>query len=138
MHTASVYKTEKSSRPKNAQRLSIWYGLLVFVFAVFIVRLFYLQVLKHDFYQKVALSGQLKQYDIPAERGVIRAHDGDQIVPLVLNEQRYNLIADPKLVKDASNESTSLAVVTKLDPNKLKEQLINNSRYESFAKISLY
>lgn len=46
------------------------------------------------------MSGQLKEYSIPAERGVIEAHDGSGIVPIVLNEEVYTLFADPVYVKD--------------------------------------
>ena len=93
-----------------------------------------MQVLRHDFYQKVALSGQLKQYDIPADRGGIRAHDGDTIVPLVLNERRFNIIADPKLIKDVSATANKLSSLLKIDEQKLKTQLVNNNRYEVLAK----
>jgi stage V sporulation protein D (sporulation-specific penicillin-binding protein) len=135
MHTASVYRTGKTpARPKNARRLSVWYALLIIIFIVFVMRLFYLQVLRHDFYQKVALSGQLKQYDIPAERGVIRAHDGDQIVPLVLNEQRFNLIADPKLVKDSVKTASSIATITNGNSEDIRKQVINNTRYEILGR----
>jgi cell division protein FtsI/penicillin-binding protein 2 len=43
------------------RRLYVWYGVLVFIGLVIILRLFYLQVIKHDYYRKAALSDQLKQ-----------------------------------------------------------------------------
>ncbi len=70
------------------------------VFAIFLVRLFYLQVIRHDYYVKSAQKGQLKQYEIPAERGVIMAKDGKNAVPIVLNEQVYTVYADPKYIKN--------------------------------------
>ena len=123
-----------SKKSISKRRISIWYGTLVFIFTIFVARLFYLQVLKHDFYQKVALSGQLKQYDIPAERGVIRAHDGSNIVPLVLNEKRYNVIADPKLIKDPLKTAEILAPALGKTIDELKQQLGKDTRYEILAK----
>ncbi len=123
-----------SKKSISKRRISIWYGTLVFIFTIFVARLFYLQVLKHDFYQKVALSGQLKQYDIPAERGVIRAHDGSNIVPLVLNEKRYNVIADPKLIKDPLKTAEILAPALGRTIDELKQQLSKDTRYEILAK----
>ncbi len=82
------------------RRIRIWYAVLLFLCAVFVVRLFYLQVIRHDYYQKAALSDQLKQSQIPAERGTIVAHNGSQLAPLVLNETLYTLFADPKYVQD--------------------------------------
>lgn len=82
------------------------------VSAVFIVRLFYLQVIRHDYYQKAALSSQLKEYEIPAERGIIEAHNGNATVPIVLNEKLYTLYADPVYVKDARHAANELARIT--------------------------
>src|SRR5882672_8073790 len=81
-------------------RIRIWYALLLLVMAVFVIRLFYLQVIKHDYYSRAALSSQLKQYQIPAVRGGISAHNGDSTLPIVLNETLYTLFADPKYIKD--------------------------------------
>jgi cell division protein FtsI/penicillin-binding protein 2 len=121
-------------KPSSTKRVSLWYGVLLAVFGLFLARLFYLQVIKHDFYQTVALSGQLKQYEIPAERGTIRAKDGSSIVPIVLNEKRFNVIADPKLIKDPSKTAELLAPAIGKPFEDVKSQLGNNSRYEILAK----
>src|SRR5690606_16011754 len=92
-------------------RVRIWYMLLLFAVCIIIVRLFYLQVIRYDYYQNAALSGQLKQYEIPAERGVIAAQSGDQIVPIVLNETRYTLFADPLFVEDAEDAANKIESV---------------------------
>ena len=76
-------------------RIRLWYGVLIAIVAVFLVRAFYLQVIRHDYYKNTALSGQFKQYEVPAKRGVIEAHSGDTVVPIVLNETKYTLFADP-------------------------------------------
>ncbi len=83
--------------------------MLLFVCAIFVIRLFYLQVIRHDYYQKAALSSQLKEYEIPAERGVIVAHNGDATIPIVLNEKLYTLYADPVYVKDARKAADEIA-----------------------------
>lgn len=127
---------KKTTKSQSLKRVSIWYGILVAIFGIFVIRIFYLSVLQHDYYQKVALSGQLKQYSIPAERGAIRAYDGDQIVPLVLNEQRFNITADPKLIKDpAATANTLMKVINQKPVDDLRQLLATkNSRYEIIAK----
>jgi stage V sporulation protein D (sporulation-specific penicillin-binding protein) len=90
------------------QRIRFWYVLLLFLGGIFVVRLFYLQVIKHDYYEKSAAFSQLKQYDIPAARGIIKAKSGDKVVPLVLNETLFTLFADPKYVKDPSDAAEKL------------------------------
>lgn len=72
------------------------------------IRLFYLQVIRHDYYQKSATFSQLKQYELPAARGIIQARSGDKTVPLVLNETLYTLFADPKYIKDTSAAAENL------------------------------
>ncbi len=137
MLTRSGFLSDKKpTKSQSLKRVSIWYGILVAIFGIFVIRVFYLAVLQHDYYQKVALSGQLKQYSIPAERGAIRAYDGDQIVPLVLNEQRFNITADPKLIKDPAKTANRLiAVINQKSADDMKALLATkNSRYEILAK----
>lgn len=96
--------------PQSIRRTRIVYVILACIFAVFILRAFYLQVVKYQFYHKAALSDQLKEYEIPAERGKIKAHMGDTTVPIVLNEKLYTIYADPALIKekDADKVANSL------------------------------
>jgi cell division protein FtsI (penicillin-binding protein 3) len=93
------------------RRVRIWYGVLLVLFAVVVVRLFYVQIIRYDHYKNAALSDQLKQYQIPAARGIISAHDGSSTVPIVLNEQLYTLYADPTFIKHpdvVANKLTSI------------------------------
>lgn len=91
------------------RRLYIWYGLLLFVGIVIVFRLFFLQVVRHDYYRKAALSDQLKEYSIAADRGIIEAHDASGVVPVVLNEKLYTLYADPTFVKNANDDAIKVA-----------------------------
>jgi len=95
----------------SVQRVRIWYALLLVVFGVFAVRVFYLQVIRYDYYKRAALSDQLKQYMVPAERGVITAHFGEGTVPIVLNQKLFTLYADPTIVKHADTAAAKLQPV---------------------------
>lgn len=90
-------------------RVRVVYALVALVIGVFLVRSFYLQVIRHDFYKKAALTDQLREYQIPAARGVISAHNGDSVVPIVLNQKLYTVYADPTLVKKHSQAAETLA-----------------------------
>jgi penicillin-binding protein 2 len=92
-----------SNRISTNRRLSLWYAAIIFIIAIIIGRLFYLQIIQHDYYQKAALSDQLKQYSIAPERGIIQAHQGSGLIPLVLNQKLYTLYVDPTLVKNPTN-----------------------------------
>lgn len=84
----------------KGSRSRILAGLLIIITAVFIGRLFYLQVIQHEHYKALADAEQIKPLTIPAKRGLIYAMDGDTPVPLVLNETVYTLFADPSVVDD--------------------------------------
>lgn len=117
------------------RRLLIWYAVLIFIIGVIIIRLFYLQVIRHDYYQKAALSDQLKQYTIEPERGIINAHQGTSIVPLVLNQMFYTLYADPSLVKDPAGSAAKLAAITDGDKDDYRQAMsAKHTRYSVLAK----
>lgn len=101
----------KNSVGNVTNRIKIWYGLLIIVIGIFGLRLFYMQVIRYNHYKTAALSDQLKQYQIPATRGTIEAHDGAATVPIVLNQQLYTLYADPVYVKKTGEAATKIAGV---------------------------
>jgi len=118
-----------------SSRLRIWYILLVAVSIVFIARLFYLQIIKHDYYRSQALGGQLKEYNIPPQRGSIKAYDGTRIVPIVLNENLYTLFADPKFIKSPEEYAAKLTAITGGDVQRYTELMgSKNTRYVVLAK----
>lgn len=111
--------------------------LMLSIMAVFVVRLFYLQVIQHDYYKGLAYREQYKQLDLPAARGQIYAMDGQKPVPLVLNQTVYTVIADPYLVK--SNKDQVKALIHKYAQdnavNNIDTLLSNTkSRYAILAK----
>jgi len=116
------------------QRVHIWYALIVCIFAVFTVRLFYLQVIRHDHYKAAAQSDQYKEYKIAASRGIIKAHDGDRVVPIVLNHELFIIYADPQLVKDKDKTVEALVQVLGGDRAKYEEAVNAKNRYMVLAK----
>lgn len=94
---------------RSLSRVRIWYALLLVVFGVFAIRLFYLQIIKHDTYTKKAQSDQIREYEVDADRGTIYAMSGENTVPLVVNQKLYTVYADPATVKHADDAATKLA-----------------------------
>ena len=56
------------AKGSRARILAILMGIIM---AVFIVRLFYLQVIRNEFYVSAAQQEQLRQFELPAKRGEI-------------------------------------------------------------------
>jgi cell division protein FtsI/penicillin-binding protein 2 len=87
------------------------YVVLVLIFTIFGIRLFYVQIIRYGYYHTAALSDQLKQYEIPASRGIIEAQEGNNIVPIVLNQNLYTLFADPLLVNNVASDASVIASI---------------------------
>jgi cell division protein FtsI/penicillin-binding protein 2 len=133
--TPSLNPAPAPKTPQSAKRLSIWYGVLIFIMVVFIARLFYLQIIRHDHYRAQALSDQLKEYIIPAPRGIISAKSGSGTVPVVLNEKLYTLYADPAFIKNAPETAAKAAAITKADGGEYEKAMKSkNSRYVVLAR----
>lgn len=106
--------------------------LLLGIMAIFVARLFYLQIIMHDQYVEQAAAEQVKPLTIPAKRGLIYAMDGDQPVQLVMNQPVYILFADPSMV---SKPEKVLDVVRRvaggnLRPNIEKLLMKKETRYQ--------
>lgn len=115
-------------------RIRFWYALLLFIMGIFVIRLFYLQVIRHDYYKKTALQGQFKEYEIPAERGIIEAHDGDAVLPIVLNETKYTLFADPKFIKDPASAASAVQKIIGGNSQDYEKLMKADTRYAILAK----
>ena len=116
-------------------RIRLFFVLVAVAIGVFWVRAFYLQVIRHDYYVQAAKSDQLKEYEVPAQRGIIQAHTGDNLVPIVLNQKLYTIFADPTLVKDAERAAESLAAVLGGKTEDYKRKLeTEHTRYVVIAK----
>lgn len=106
-------------------RIRIWYGVLAVIFGVFAVRLFYLQIIKHDAYARQAQSDQTREYEVDADRGTIYAQLGDKTVPLVVNQKLYTIYADPSIIKHPEKVAGDIAPLvgaSESDVQKLLQQ----------------
>lgn len=105
---------------------------------VFVVRLFYVQILQNHYYEEVARESQITKLTVFPERGKIYASDGagQEIVPLVLNETVYTVFADPHEVKDKSKIRDALEEIASGEMIKSSFDLLDDKdrRYVVIAK----
>lgn len=66
--------------------------------AIFVARLFYLQVVMHSKYVAAARAEQEKRLVIPAKRGEIYMMDDGEPVKAVMNQTVYTMFVDPSVV----------------------------------------
>lgn len=109
--------------------------VVIVLMVIFVGRLFYLQIIKHDEYVALATKEQVKRLTIPAKRGLIYAMDGTTPIRLVMNETVYTLFADPQVVTDEQKvENTVLRVAggnARPNINKLLDK--KDTRYQILA-----
>lgn len=72
--------------------------MCIALMAIFVLRLFYLQVIEHDKYVALARQEQEKRLIIPAERGEIYLMDDGEPYKVVMNQTVYTMFVDPQIV----------------------------------------
>lgn len=120
---------------KTVLRARLWYVVIMLIFGIFLVRLFYLQIIRHEYYKQSADVGHLKEYEILPRRGAIKAHSGSGVVPIVLNQTLYTVYADPTLVKKHDQVAETLAATLQGDQAAYAAKLkTKDTRYVILAR----
>jgi len=106
----SAYRSQKRGNNTKSRILL----LIIFVFVIFsviILRLFQLQVIKHDEYSTIAGEQHFGAIDLPARRGDIYVKDvhSGELSKLATNTTLDLLYVDPMVAKDKQGISTKLA-----------------------------
>ncbi|MFZ1360862.1 MAG: penicillin-binding protein 2 [Candidatus Saccharimonadales bacterium] len=121
---------------QHGSRTKLLAGIVMILMAIFIGRLFYLQIIKHDSYVAEARQEQVKRLTIPAKRGLIYAMDGDTPVQLVMNETVYTLFADPEIIVNTDKALDTIRAVAGGNMQPRADELIKmrGTRYQILAK----
>lgn len=93
---------------------------VLFVFAVMVLKLFNLQIIRGDEYKKISDSNRLKIIKLPAPRGIIYDRNGRAFVR---NIPFFDISAIREDLPDDQETLLSLSNLIKLDPEKLKARL---------------
>ena len=109
--------------------------IMMIVLAVFVLQLFYIQVIRHRYYVEQADAEQMRKWTLHATRGEIYAMDGATPVKLVMNESVYTVTADPTLVKD---KSVVIKALNDVAGGNVRDNFgqyldVKNSRYQVLA-----
>lgn len=119
----------------NGSRSRILAGIIFVVATIFVFRLFYLQVIQHDYYVGLANEEQIKKERLPANRGEIYALNGNTPVHLVMNETVYLVYVDPEEVDKPEEVSKVMKEIAGGNVRKGFETLLKKekSRYQIIA-----
>lgn len=81
-------------------RLNVIWIIFAVIFSIVFLRLFYLQIIKHDEFLAQAKATQIKSLEIEAKRGSIYAFNNNRRVPLVINQRRWTMFSDANFIDD--------------------------------------
>ena len=120
---------------QHGSRSRILAGIVLAIAAVFVIRLFYLQVIQHDHYVALAAQEQLQKEVINAKRGEIFALNGNTPVKLVMNETVYTVYVDPAIIQDTAEVTDVMKRIAGGEVVNGFEQRLENkeSRYQIIA-----
>jgi len=110
--------------------------LLLLLMAIFVIRLFYIQVIRHGFYETEAYKSQVTKFTIQPKRGKVYAMDGNTTTPLVLNESVYTVFADPQEVKNPDKIASSMRRIAGGNVLKGFEDNLSNSMQKTKASMA--
>ncbi|MBI5050031.1 MAG: hypothetical protein HZC11_03935 [Nitrospirae bacterium] len=115
------------------KRISIGAYIIIFVFAVFLIRLWHLQIIKGKGYKKIADQNRLRIIKVPAPRGIIYDRNN---VPLVKNIPAFSVSV---IKTDLPHDIQTLAELGNLldiEPENIKERL-NSASVNPFEAVKL-
>ena len=116
------------------RRLNFLFGIFIFIFAILLIKIFYLQVIKFEDYSSLAQNNSLKIVPIPPIRGQILDVNGEILAE---NKLVYTLELDPKKntdLKIVRQQLTNIVKITKYDLKKYSKTL-SESHYSTTLPI---
>lgn len=121
---------------RKGSRSRILAGGLFVIATVFVLRLFYLQVIQHDHYVSLAREEQVDSRTLFPTRGEIYMMNGSTPAKAVLNQTVYTLYIDPPSVSQKDKAIETIRSVAGGNTVKDFEKLFDrtDSRYQVIAK----
>jgi cell division protein FtsI/penicillin-binding protein 2 len=121
-----------------AFRINVLQGIIFLFVLIIIGRLFYLQIIKHDYYVQLGLNQRTVDEEVIPERGRIfslASQSEDELYPLAVNKVFYEIALDPKMITRPQNIADILGKNLEIDVNVIKEKAkLTDKRYEVIAK----
>lgn len=114
-------------------RLVVSIGFVLVLLAILLVRFFYLQLVRHNYYQTLAESNRIAVVPIVPNRGLILDRNG---VVLARNYSGYTLEISPNKTADIEatiDELSRLVAITHKDRKRFKKLLAESHNFETLV-----
>ncbi len=90
---------------QSHRRLKFLHTIVLVALGIILVRLFFIQIVEHDFWVAKADDQHTLLETITAKRGEIYMMDHGEAVPVVLNQTTYQVVIDPTITKKEDIET---------------------------------
>ena len=113
-------------------RLLAWIGLGVF--ALLVVRLYWLQVVQHERFRNLAENNRLRIRPVRAPRGVILDRKGR---PIAETQPSFDLICSPVDVSDLEGEIRLLSEVVEFEPDEVRDRILASKNDNPYSAVTV-
>jgi cell division protein FtsI/penicillin-binding protein 2 len=108
-----------------ARRSAVWSAIAMALFALLGMRLFWIQVINHQYFSDLADQTQFRKWPIPAPRGNIYDRNG---TPLALSLKLFSVAADPTEINDPKAVAAKLVPLLRMPEEELVPKLTSNGK----------
>lgn len=131
--------SEYISNPEEAKeyipRYRLFYGAIAVTFVLFVMRLWYLQIIQGNELREFSEKNRIKEIKIIAPRGMMFDRDGKILVE---NHPGFEAILSPQYVDDMQDFAKTVAPIIGIDADKLLVKIQKSEKQNGpFAQIKL-
>jgi len=116
-------------------RINIVFGLMIAVFITFFIGFWFMQIVRGAYYEMLAKENILKDYPLPAPRGLIL--DRNNTI-LAENRLSHNLFITPRMSKNLLSTLQFLSNVLQVTPEDLKKVIQKEGSLQSLRPVLIY
>ena len=116
-------------------RINVFFGIVIVVFLLFFCGFWYLQIVRGAYYDVLARENILKEYPLPAPRGLILSRSNKILAE---NRLSHNLFVTPRMSKNLQNTLQFLSGVLAASPDELKRIIEKEGSLRSLRPVLVY
>lgn len=117
------------------KRINLVFWIVIFFFLLFFVGFWYMQVIKGHYYAELARENIVKEYPIPAPRGLILDHNNSILAE---NRLSHNLFLTPRLSRNLNHTLQFLSSVLGTTPEDLVRMIRKEGSIQSSSPVMVY
>jgi penicillin-binding protein 2 len=117
------------------KRINLFFAVVIAVFLLFLVGFWYLQIMRGAYYDVLARENILKEYPLPAPRGLILARNNKILAE---NRLSHNLFITPRMSRNLQNTLQFLSGVLAMTPEDLKKIIEKEGSLRSLRPVLIY